>query len=320
VYSDYFAQINDPIDIERLVETDIYRQNKHFILGAGSNILFTSDYHGLVISINIKGVEISQTTKEFAILEVGAGELWHNFVTTCVQSNLYGLENLALIPGTIGAAPVQNIGAYGAEQKDCFDSLTYFDFTKNEFCRLSFNKCNFQYRNSIFKKELKNNAIITSVRYRLSKKKNLNLNYKDLQKELIQSGIKNPNLQQVFESICKIRKRKLPDPNILGNAGSFFKNPIVSLENFERIKSNDPAVIGFKAENGCMKLSAGWLIEKAGWKGKKFGDVGVYDKHALVLVNYGNATGQEILDLSEKIIESVFNKFEILLEKEVQII
>jgi UDP-N-acetylmuramate dehydrogenase len=262
-------------------------------------------------------VEIDE---DFVVMEASAGENWHNFVDICLKNRYYGLENLALIPGKVGAAPVQNIGAYGVEQKDYFHSLTGIDMRTGEIRHYAADECGFGYRSSIFKKHLRDRFIITEVRYRLPKQSSLNLSYHELDREVRKFVVVEPDARYVFETVCRLRRRKLPDINAFPNAGSFFKNPVIDIQKYNEIKKDHPRIIAFEDEPGKMKISAGWLIDDCGWKGKSIGDAAVFEKHALVLINKGNATGKEILQLANEIIESVDRKFDIRLQPEVRIV
>lgn len=317
--ADYFVSIKNPIELQELIDSDVFNNNKNFILGGGSNILFNGDYHGLVILMEIRGMKILESNDENIFIESGAGESWHNLVETSLKNKFYGLENLALIPGKVGAAPVQNIGAYGIEQNSFFHSLKGIDIESKEIKELTNEECHFTYRNSIFKKELKDKFIITSVTYKLNRKEIINLSYKELRQEVDKFPTVKPDSQYIFDTICRLRKKKLPDPAEIGNAGSFFKNPVINIENYYLLKMQFPTIPGYNT-NDTVKLSSGWLIEQCGWKGKRFGDAGVSEKHALILVNYGKATGSDILELAGKIEKSVNDKFGIILEKEVQVI
>ena len=313
-----FAQIKNNSDFQELTNILPYYNNK-LILGAGSNILFVSDYDGLIINNKISGIKIISEDNDFVTLKIGAGENWHEFVKFCVNNNYSGLENLALIPGTVGAAPVQNIGAYGTEQNSCFEYLTAFDFLSDDFVEISASQCEFSYRNSIFKYGQKGRYLITHVYYKLSKKSKININYKELSQRLFDKKIENPSPKDIFETVIEIRKSKLPDPKIIGNAGSFFKNPIITESQLDKLLEKHSKIKYFSFENK-YKIPAASLIEKCGWKGYRVGDCGVSEKHALILVNYGSASGAEIFDLSEKIIKSVKSKFNINLQREVNII
>jgi UDP-N-acetylmuramate dehydrogenase len=320
VKSKYFIEIFSEEElIEVLLEESIKTQNK-LILGGGSNILFTKDYEGLVIKNSISGIKIVEEDSQFVIIESGAGVIWNDLVKFCVERNYGGIENLTLIPGTVGAAPIQNIGAYGQELADTFISLNGIFLEDVKSKTFSKNDCRFSYRNSIFKTELKDKVIITSVRLRLTKQPQLNTNYKSLKEYLHLKGIMNPTISDISKSVETIRKTRLPDPAVIGNAGSFFKNPEVNSETFSKLESEFNELISFPSDSGLIKLSAGWLIEKCGWKGKRVGDVGTSLDHSLVICNFGNATGLEILEYSMRIKEEVANKFGIILKEEVNII
>jgi UDP-N-acetylmuramate dehydrogenase len=318
----YYARVTEEKQIPALIGSKEFQSEKHFILGGGSNVLFKGDFDGLVINIDIKGLKFLSMNREHSLLEVKAGEVWHDFVKTCTENSMFGVENLALIPGKVGAAPVQNIGAYGVEQVEYFESLEGFHLEEGKFYRLGKDDCNFAYRDSIFKNKLKGKFIITSVNYRLNKQWEPIRRYKEIDRELDKFSFINPDVKFVFDMICRIRNSKLPDPVELGNSGSFLKNPIVSNEKYDELKSQFPDIPGYETGSG-IKLSAGWLIQQCGWKGRRLreeSDAAVYEKHALIIVNHGNATGAEIFELSEKIIESVRNKFDVVLEREVNVV
>lgn len=324
-YADSLAFINNEKDLLELAASNEFNEKRKFVLGGGSNVLFTKDFDGLIIHPAIDTIRLIESSQEYAIIEAGAGVKWHNFVETSVNNKYYGLENLALIPGNVGSAPVQNIGAYGTEQGVNIHSVRGLNLESMEFCELDKDECSFGYRNSIFKNALKEKFIITSVRYKLSRKENLNLSYKELADELSKFVVVETNARSVFNAVCRIRQRKLPDPRVLGNAGSFFKNPVISKSNFDEIAPKFPEMPSYQTIIGSsdtlyVKLSAGWLIEKCGWKGRRIGDAGVSEKHALVLVNYGNASGKDIMDLARQIGESVIEKFGVRLEYEVNVI
>lgn len=289
------------------------------ILGGGSNVLFTKDFNGLVLRNEIKGFEIVDRTMDSVIVKAGAGEVWHEFVLKCIDEGLAGLENLSLIPGSVGASPMQNIGAYGVEIKDVFESLSAFHIASGEIHYFDKTKCEFGYRESIFKNKVKGEYIILTVTFRLTKNPTINSSYGAINEQLKVMGIQVPTIKELSAAVIAIRQSKLPDPKIIGNAGSFFKNPTVEIALLEQIQNNYPDIPNYPAENG-RKLAAGWLIEKAGWKGRTFDNYGVHKLQALVLVNYGNCTGQEIFDLSSQIIQDVFEKFRVLLEREVNIL
>jgi UDP-N-acetylmuramate dehydrogenase len=320
VRADYFSEVNTSIDLKNIIESHEFRNNKSIIMGEGSNILFTEDFSGFVIYMNLRGMRMVEIDEDFVVMEASAGENWHNFVDICLKNRYYGLENLALIPGKVGAAPVQNIGAYGVEQKDYFHSLTGIDMRTGEIRHYAADECGFGYRSSIFKKHLRDRFIITEVRYRLPKQSSLNLSYHELDREVRKFVVVEPDARYVFETVCRLRRRKLPDINAFPNAGSFFKNPVIDIQKYNEIKKDHPRIIAFEDEPGKMKISAGWLIDDCGWKGKSIGDAAVFEKHALVLINKGNATGKEILQLANEIIESVDRKFDIRLQPEVRIV
>ena len=293
--------------------------NKFLILSGGSNVLLPDFYDGDVLHMQLKGIEEEKLSDTTSIFKVSAGENWHSFVKKTVEDGFIGLENLALIPGNVGTAPIQNIGAYGVEQDEHFESLEGFNINTKKFETYNKEECEFGYRNSIFKNELKGKFIITSVKYKLSKNNEHNLYYRELNNFLSDNNLKI-NSKNIFESVVRIRQRKLPDPKLLGNSGSFFKNPIVPKSIFFKLKEEYDDLKGFEQNDGNIKISAGWLIEKAGLKGYRVGDAGVYDKHALILVNYGNANSKELINLSNHIISKVDSIFGIRLVPEVNII
>ena len=291
------------------------KEEKLIVTGEGSNILFLNDFDGLVIHPNIPGIQIVKEDRQNIWLEVGAGEVWDELVQYVVDFGLGGIENLSLIPGSVGAAPVQNIGAYGQEVGSVVEKVKGFDLITKLTREFSAEQCEFGYRNSIFKNTLKNSFIITSVVFKLEKFPEFILNYGQVEEKAKEKG--EVNLSTIRKSVIEIRQSKLPDVSDLGNAGSFFKNPEVDTDLAEKLKLQFENIPVYPAKNGKVKLAAGWLIEKSGWKGIRDGEVGVYEKQALVLVNYGNATGQQIFDFSAKIKQSVFEKFGVELEREV---
>jgi len=300
------------------VKRSISKNEKIIILGGGSNILFTKNFNGSILYNNILGKEIIKETKKNIYIKFGAGENWDKSVEFCVKNKWYGIENLSLIPGSVGAAPIQNIGAYGTEIKDYIYEVSGINLSNGKSQIYENKLCNFSYRNSIFKGKLKNIFFITHVTIKLSKSKKLNLSYNEVKKYFRNKKSNEITIDNVRKKIIEIRESKLPDPKKLGNCGSFFKNPLVNFYFFNNLKNKYPDIIGFKNSNG-MKISAAWLIEKCGWKGYKKDNIGVYKNHALVLVNYGSNNGKKIFKLSEKIKESVNEKFNISLENEVNI-
>ena len=315
----YFTSIPSQDALVEAITWCKEKQIPYFILGTGSNVLFTKPFEGLIIKMEVIGIKKTNETATDVFLSVGAGENWHHFVSYCVQKGWGGIENLSLIPGTVGASPIQNIGAYGVEVQESIESVTALDTQTNQWITLSNSQCAFGYRNSLFKKE-KNRYLITTVQFILKKQHQLRTDYGSIKEILHEKNIKNPSLANLSNAIVQIRTSKLPDPAKLGNAGSFFKNPSVSKTNFEILKTNFPELIAYPISDDTYKLAAGWLIENCGWKGVRKGNVGCYDKQSLVIVNYGQATGKEIYDFSEEIIQSVLTKFNIVLEREVNIL
>jgi UDP-N-acetylmuramate dehydrogenase len=289
------------------------------ILGGGSNMLLTQDFAGLVIKLEIKGIYLIHESEDELLVEVGAGEVWHDLVLHCIEKNWAGLENLSLIPGTVGASPMQNIGAYGVEIKDVFHSLTALHRDTGRLDTFDAAACKFGYRESVFKNELKNQYVITSVTFALSKTPHFRLDYGAIKDVLLENGVQQPTLKAVSDAVIQIRESKLPNPKEIGNAGSFFKNPSIPSAQFEALKAEHPNLPGYPSSEG-VKVPAGWLIEQAGWKGKRIGDVGVHAKQALVLVNYGAGTGEAIKSLSEQVQAAVLEKFGISLHPEVNFI
>ena len=317
VKAEMFAVFSSTEELKQILS---FRNNKKLlVLGGGSNLLLTKDFDGLVIKNEIKRFEVVEETASEVIVESGAGENWHEFVLNCIDKGFGGIENLSLIPGSVGASPMQNIGAYGVEIKDVFESLSAYHIASGEIHYFDKTKCEFGYRESIFKNKVKGEYIILTVTFRLTKNPTINSSYGAINEQLKVMGIENPTIQELSAAVIAIRQSKLPDPKIIGNAGSFFKNPTVEIALLEQIQNNYPDIPNYPAENG-RKLAAGWLIEKAGWKGRTFDNYGVHKLQALVLVNYGNCTGQEIFDLSSQIIQDVFEKFRVLLEREVNIL
>lgn len=316
----YFAEVSDVPTLHEILNTPQFKNIPKLILGGGSNILFTKDYDGLVMNLSMKGINVVEENNNQVIIEASAGEVWDDFVSYCVSNKYYGVENLSLIPGSIGAAPVQNIGAYGVELQDMFVSLTGIMFDTCEEKTLSKSECKFGYRDSIFKNELKEKFVVTSVKLRLSKEKKFNLNYRAFQ-DFIKPELKDKlTIRDVRTLVKEIRKSKLPDPSKIGNAGSFFKNPEVNLEKLKQLQKIFPDIVHFLVEENKYKIPAGWLIEKCGFKGKRIGNAGTYRKQALVIINYGNATGEEIINFATRIQDAVLEKFGIKIIPEVNVI
>jgi len=320
VKTDHFIDVSSVDELRKVLLKNEFLKDKKFILGGGSNVLFVKDFDGLVIKNSIPGIDIISENDSSAIVEAGAGVIWDELVQFCVDRNLGGIENLSLIPGSTGAAPIQNIGAYGQELKDTFLELTGIFTESGEEKKFNNLDCKFSYRNSIFKDELKNKFIITSIKLELNKNPKLNTSYKQLGDQLLNQGISNPTINDIRQTVINIRNQKLPDPKEIGNAGSFFKNPIVAKEKYLNLKKSFPGMINYPIDENYIKIAAGWLIENCGWKGRRNGNVGTYKEHALVIVNYGNATGDEILDFEMHIKQAVEFKFGIRLENEVNII
>jgi UDP-N-acetylmuramate dehydrogenase len=290
------------------------------ILGGGSNILFTKNVEGLVLKNEIMGIQKIKEDENFVYVQAGAGENWHQFVQTCIANNWCGVENLSLIPGHVGATPMQNIGAYGVEIKEVFYELEAFHLQDKKPYTFTLQDCEFGYRESVFKKRYKGQFVILQVTYKLSRQPRLNTGYGAIEQELERMKVQQPTIRDVSQAVINIRSSKLPDPQKIGNAGSFFKNPSVSKEQFQLLHASFPDIVGYQNADGSVKLAAGWLIEQCGWKGFRRGDAGCHARQALVLVNYGSASGQEIYRLSEEIMQSVKAKFGVALEREVNIV
>jgi len=313
-----FASVETKQDLAKILNTNL---SNLLVLGGGSNILLTKDVNALVLHINIKGIEIVSVYENNVRVRVAAGENWHEFVSWCLGKNYGGIENLSLIPGNVGTAPIQNIGAYGVELKDVFISCEAMNIQTQELRTFNKEECDFGYRNSIFKEELKGQYIITSVIFELSSLQHvIKKKYGDIESELKNNGIENPTIQDISKAVISIRNSKLPNPKVLGNSGSFFKNPMISCVQFQLIKNKFPKIPHYKVSETTVKIPAGWLIETVGFKGKTFNNYGVHNKQALVLVNYGNASGKDILELSKKIQEAILIVFDIVLEIEVNIL
>ncbi len=308
--------IDEEADVRRVVDHPEFGRAPKFVLGGGSNIVLARDVSSVVLKVAIGGIRLLETRSDAFIVEAGAGVPWHELVAWTIDQGLPGLENLALIPGTTGAAPVQNIGAYGLELQDRFESLDGVDLVTGRGFTLDGRLCRFGYRDSVFKHELAGKSVITRVRLRLPRPWRPELGYLDLQRKIEETGLTAPDARQIFDWVCQIRRAKLPDPAVIGNAGSFFKNPVVTPEQCRDIIARDPHVVHYPMDDGSFKLAAGWLIDACGWKGKTVGGAGVYEKQALVLVNRGDARGAEVITLARAIQESVYGRFGIRLEPE----
>lgn len=320
VYCDYFTEITSEADFVELQKEAIYQEQKHLILGGGSNVLLTGDFKGMVIQNKIKGIEIVSTEGSTVYVKAAAGEVWHDFVMWTIANGLGGLENLSLIPGCVGASPMQNIGAYGVEIKDVFVSLEATHTVTGAKRVFKRDDCEFGYRESVFKRKYKDQYFITSVTFALSRHHQLSTTYGAIQNELMAMGIHQPGIRDVSNAVIRIRRSKLPDPAEMGNAGSFFKNPEVSADQYTMIKANYPNLVGYPLENGHYKLAAGWLIEQCGLKGYVFNGAAVHDKQALVLVNKQGCSGKDVFDLSTHVLNAVHDKFGVELEREVNIV
>lgn len=328
VCAKYFTEFNSESQLEEALEFNRQQttNNKLLTLGGGSNILFTKNFDGLVLKNEIKGIEVVNEDEEFIYVKAGAGENWHRFVLYCIKNNFCGVENLSLIPGNIGASPMQNIGAYGVEVKDVFYCLEAYHLQDKKLVTFNLSDCAFGYRESVFKTKYRNQFIITNVTYKLNQQPIFNTSYGAIEQELEKMGITQINVKAISDAVINIRSSKLPNPNEIGNAGSFFKNPEIENSKFQILHSKFPTIVSYNLPNGNVKIAAGWLIEQCGpkngtsWKGFRNGDVGCHGKQALVLVNYGNAKGNEIYTLSTQIVESVKEKFGVELEREVNII
>lgn len=313
-----FIEIKSEADLKALFETEEVKQQRQLVLGGGSNMLFTQDFEGLIIKISIPGISYTENGNE-VMVTAGAGVVWNDLVTYCVTNGFAGLENLTLIPGTVGASPIQNIGAYGVELKDVFSTCTAFEIATGQIKTFNAEDCHFGYRESVFKNELKGKYIITSVTFHLSKQANISTTYGAITAELEKRNIKDPTIIDISNVVAYIRVSKLPDPSTIGNAGSFFKNPVIDQDQFQELIVKFPDLVHFPAPGNKVKLAAGWLIEQCGFKGKVVGQTGTWKNQALVLVNHGAASGQEVYDFSEEIINNVKAKFGVHLSREVNI-
>lgn len=316
----YFTEVASVEELQKAVEYSERLELPCLILGGGSNLLFTTDYPGLIIKINLKGIELVNEDDKHIYIKAAAGENWDDFVNYCCETGYDGLENLSLIPGCVGASPIQNIGAYGVEIKDHFYELEFYDFNSKSVKIIEKSKCAFEYRNSVFKNELKQKGVVLSVTFKLNKNPTFKTDYGAIQQELDKMGVAEISAIAIRNAVINIRRSKLPDPEEIGNAGSFFKNPVVSSKKCQELSGRFPGLVSFKQPNGTFKLAAGWMIDKCGWKGYRKGDAGVHAKQALVLVNYDNARGKDILELANEVSDSVFEKFGVVLEKEVNVI
>jgi UDP-N-acetylmuramate dehydrogenase len=316
VHAKRFIAVNSVYELQQLLS----QEKNIFLLSGGSNMLLTKDIEKLVVHVDITGVSIDRENENDVYLTVNAGENWHEFVLWCVANNYGGIENLSLIPGNVGTCPIQNIGAYGVEVKDTITKVEAVEIETGKLVSFSSEDCQFGYRNSIFKNEVKGNYVITSVSFKLTKKEHrLNTSYGAIETELASKEIKKPTLKNISEAVIAIRQSKLPDPKKIGNSGSFFKNPVISKTLFEKIQKKYPKIPSYEISDQEIKVPAGWLIEQSGFKGKRFGNYGVHEKQALVLVNYGGASGQEIFQLAKKIQASILTNFSISLEIEVNV-
>ncbi|HLO61240.1 MAG TPA: UDP-N-acetylmuramate dehydrogenase [Bacteroidales bacterium] len=314
----YFTEPSDTGEITEILQSSLIKKNPLLILGGGSNILFTRDFEGVVMRPAIKGIEKIKENDKDVIIRAGAGENWDSFVAYCVQNEWSGIENLSWIPGTVGASPVQNIGAYGAEIMDYIDAVEGYYIQNSKKFRLSGGECHFSYRNSIFKNELKNKVVITHVNYRLNKIAEFNTSYPDLAREM--DDFDETSIQNIRQAVINIRKAKLPDPAETGNAGSFFKNPVATSSQAANLKNHYPTIPLYPMENGTVKVSAAWLIEQSGWKGRNCGKAGTHKRQPLILINLGGATGQDILECATRIQKAVKSHFGIGLEMEVNVV
>ncbi len=321
VTASHFITITSIEQLQELMTTNLYKNEKHLILGGGSNMLFTKDFDGLVIKVDLKGIDIVDQTEENITINVASGEGWHELVMHCVKNNWGGIENLSLIPGLTGAAPIQNIGAYGVEIKNVIKEVYGIDLSTGESRSFNNVECCFGYRESVFKHALREKYFISSVTLTLTQKSHqFNVAYGAIHDTLKSMHITTPTVQSISDAVIAIRQSKLPDPRVIGNAGSFFKNPSITQQHYQSLQKSFPQIPCYPSVNQEVKVPAGWLIEQCGWKGKKIHDVGVHAHQALVLVNYGNGNGEEIFDLAMKISASVKEKFSITLTPEVNII
>jgi len=321
VKAKFFTTIHSKEELHELIHSDLYQREERLILGGGSNILFKRDYDGLVIKVDLKGITVVSQTEDSLLLQAASGEVWHELVLHCVNNNWGGIENLSLIPGLVGAAPIQNIGAYGAEIKNMITQVEAIDL-KTGLTKLFTNEeCCFGYRESVFKNALREKYFISSITLTLTKKNHrLNTSYGAIHETLSSMNIEQPTIKSISDAVIAIRQSKLPDPRVIGNAGSFFKNPSITVNHYQSLQKTNTTIPSYPSANQEVKVPAGWLIEQCGWKGKKINHVGVHPKQALVLVNYGDGKGEDVFDLAVKIASSVKEKFNIELTPEVNII
>ncbi len=316
----YFTEITSVDQLKQIFNDPALAGLPFMPIGGGSNMLFVSDFKGVIFRLCIKGISVTPVDDEFSLVTGNAGEVWDDFVNWCVAHGYAGLENLSLIPGMVGSCPIQNIGAYGVEIKDTLEYLTVYDKSTGEIVTLRNIDCKFGYRDSIFKRQAKGRYIILSVTFRLAHHPVFHTQYGSITSELNAMNVRALNIEAIRKAVIAIRSRKIPDPLVIGNAGSFFKNPTVTADQYNRLKTEHPNIVAFPLSDGSFKLAAGWLIEQCGWKGYRKGDAGVHAHQSLVLVNYGNSTGQEIIALANDMILSVFNTFGVHIEMEVNII
>lgn len=319
VTAKYFAEVSNEDQARNIFNSEEFKSNPHLILGGGSNVLFTENFNGLVIKNNIEGIEVINESDSEVFVKAGAGVVWHDFVLFCIEKGWNGIENLSLIPGSVGASPMQNIGAYGVEIKEIFEELEAIHIETGEIHYFNNAQCEFGYRESVFKRKLKGQYFISRVTYRLSKTPKFNTSYGAIEAELEQMGVKELTAKSISAAVVAIRESKLPNPKEIGNSGSFFKNPVVDNEFFHQLKEKHPNIVGYPSGDHHTKLAAGWLIDQAGWKGKTINNYGVHKNQALVLVNYGGAAGKDIFQLSEDILNSVYTTYGVQLEREVNI-
>lgn len=319
VFAEKFIRLHSVENLQHLVQNGKFKDQHVLIVGGGSNILFTKDFEGIVMKNELQGIKILEEDEHSCFVQAASGEAWHKLVMFCVEKNLGGIENLSLIPGTVGAAPIQNIGAYGVELKNVFVELVAINLETGELKTFTKEECRFGYRDSIFKQELKNKYFITSVTIHLKKHPEFHTSYGAIQQTLEKNGVTQLSVKAISDAVIEIRKSKLPDPAVIGNAGSFFKNPEIDAAHYEELKKEYPTLPGYPSKEK-VKVPAGWLIEQCGWKGKRVGNTGAHKDQALVLVNYGGATGKEVFELAMQIQKSVKEKFRIEITPEVNIL